>query len=220
VFGYRPKVSIIMPLRESEPACATRAVGVNLYHAHVASIESQRLQAIPVIAERASSERRPAKFLADPEFDRRASLFRYGTGAAQIKNVELLGPGGRRLVVLNFGTEVTVRIHAAFYEDVPISILGFLVRDKNGVDVIGTNTYEEGRVLPPRRSGDALVVDFQQHLPLQPGTYSVSVALSYSSTQPAYMDWVDNCLVFEVLPPGLKQIHAKVWLPVEISIHA
>lgn len=191
---------------------------VNLYHAHVASIESKGLQTT-VTAESASNEGRPAKFLADPEFDRRASLFRHGTGAARIKNVELLDPDGRRLVVVDFGMDVTLRIHAAFYEDVPISILGFFVRDKNGVDVIGTNTYEEGKVLPSGRPGDALVVDFRQHLPLQPGTYSVTVALAYSPTQPAYMDWVDNCLVFEVLPPGLKQIHAKVWLPVEISIH-
>jgi hypothetical protein len=118
------------------------------------------------------------------------------------------------------GTEVTLRIHLSFHDDVPTSFLGFIVRDKHGVDLIGTNNDVEGRPIPPRRSGDTLVVDFRQRLPLQPDTYSVTVALAYSPTQPAYMDWVDNCLIFEVLPPGSRRIPTRIWLPVEISIHA
>jgi homopolymeric O-antigen transport system ATP-binding protein len=186
---------------------------VNLYHAHVAE------------AERASAEKGATAgdaaigFAADVEFSRRAGLFRHGTGAARIRTVELLDARGRRVTAVAFGGEATLRVHAEFHEDVPVSILGFLVRDRNGIDVVGTNTYEEGATIPPRRPGDCLVVDFQLELPLQPGSYSVTVALAYGPVQPAYLDWVDNSLVFHVRPPGLKQIHGKVGLPVRVSIH-
>src|SRR5262249_8080882 len=115
-----------------------------------------------------------AKFRPDPAFDRRSGLFRHGSGAARIPNVELLEVAGTPLSTIAFGMEVTLRVHVEFYEDVPVSTLGFLVRDKNGVDVVGTNTNEEGRPIPPRRAGTTLVIDFRQSFPLQPGPYSVS----------------------------------------------
>jgi len=192
---------------------------VNLYHSHVARTETRGIEARMTEAENGHGGG-PVTFLPDPEFDQRVGLFRHGTGAARIRNVELLDPRGRRLVAVESGIEVTLRVHASFHEDVPTSFLGFIVRDKHGIDLIGTNNDAEGEPIPTRRSGDTLVVDFRLRLPLQPDTYSVTVALAYSPSLPAYMDWVDNCLVFEVLPPGLKRIHARIWLPVEISIHS
>lgn len=192
---------------------------VNLYHSHVARTETRRIEPRTTEPENGVGGS-SVTFLPDPEFDRRVGLFRHGTGAARIRNVELLDSRGRRLVAVESGIEVTLRVHAGFNEDVPTSILGFIVRDKHGIDLIGTNTDAEGRRIQSRRSGDTLVVDFRLRLPLQPDTYSVTVALAYSPTLPAYMDWVDNCFIFDVLPPGLKRIPARISLPVEIAIHA
>jgi lipopolysaccharide transport system ATP-binding protein len=112
-------------------------------------------------------------------------------------------------------------VHVEYYEDAPMSILGYGFRDKTGTDIIGTNTHEERVSLPPRRAGDTLVVDFRQHLPLPRGTYSVSTALAYDPVRPTYFDWVDHALLLTVLPPESgKVVHGKVWVPVEISVHA
>jgi len=61
--------------------------------------------------------------------------------------------------------------------------------------------------------------DLVLELPLQSGTYSVTVALSHGPSQPAYFDWVDNAVVFEMLRPSGKHVHGKVGLPVEVSVH-
>jgi homopolymeric O-antigen transport system ATP-binding protein len=179
---------------------------VNLYHAQVDEAERSHVDAARGVAP------------ADAEFDRRVASSRHGTGAARIRNVELLDAGGQPVTVAAFGMEVTLRVQAEFYEDVPVSIIGFSFRDKTGIDVVGTNTYEERAPIPPRRAGDRVIVDFRQHVPLQPGTYSVTVACAYNPTQQVYLDWVDHCLYFEVRPPGLKHIHGKVGLPVDISV--
>ncbi|MGH7393186.1 MAG: ABC transporter ATP-binding protein [Candidatus Rokuibacteriota bacterium] len=188
----------------------------NLYHAHVARLEGVPP---PTTEGAAAALERGAWFAADPEFERRASLFRHGTGAARVRNVELLGPRGGRLSVVPFDAEVVLRVHVEYLDATPASVLGFFVRDKNGIDVLGTNTWEERRPLPARRAGETLVVDFRQRLPLQPGSYSVTLGVAYDPTQPAYLDWVDNAIVFEVLRPGNRQVHGKVGLPVEITIH-
>ena len=190
----------------------------NLYHARIAATET------PAPAPRGPRPDPGAggavTFHAEPGFDARVRLFRHGTGAAKIRQVELIDVEGRKVSSVEFNEDIILRVHLEYYEDAPFSILGYGIRDKTGTDILGTNTHEENITLPPRRAGDTLVVDFRQRLPLARGTYSVSTALAYDRTQPSYFDWVDNALVMTVLPPESgKAIHGKVWVPVEISVH-
>jgi homopolymeric O-antigen transport system ATP-binding protein len=190
----------------------------NLYHAKTANVEAA-----------ATASGRPSPdgdgtaavtFRVDTNFDERVRLFRHGTGAARIRQVELLDRQGRPVSSVEFDDEVVLRVHVQYYEDAAFSILGFSIRDKTGTDIVGSNTHEENVPLPPRLAGDTVVVDFRQRLPLAGGTYSVSTALAYDRSRPSYFDWVDNALVLTVLPPESgKVIHGKVALPVDITVH-
>jgi hypothetical protein len=137
-----------------------------------------------------------------------------------VLNVELLDTEHRPLAAADFNQEIVLRIHLEFFQDAEDYILGYYFRDKAGIEVIGTNTFEESAAIPPRTAGQTLVVDYRHRLPLMPGSYSVTVGLAYHRHAPVYYDWVDNALVLEVLPPpGGKVIYSKVWLPVQIEIH-
>jgi hypothetical protein len=172
------------------------------------------------LAERPEAPAPRVLFRADPDFENRASLFRHGGGQARVRNVELLDSGGRAVSVAAFDEDLVLRVHVEFVQSVEHYILGFFFRDRTGTDLVGTNTHEEGWELPPRRPGDTLVVDFRQRVPLAHGTYSVTVGLAYRRNAPGYFDWVDNALVFEVLPPASgKLIHSRVYLPAEIEVH-
>ena len=193
----------------------------NIYHAKTsarfASEESNR-EPEPDEGNAAAA---PATFHAGHGFDERVRLFRHGSGGARIRDVELLDRHGRPVDSVDFDEEVTLRVHVQYHKHAPFSILGFSIRDKTGTDIVGTNTHEENVPLPPRRSGDTVVVDFRQRLPLAPGTYSVSTALAYDRSKPNYFDWVDNALVLKILPPESgKIVHGKVGLPVDIVVHA
>jgi len=191
----------------------------NIYHAKTANIEAA-----------ANGGARPRRdgdgaaavvFREDSGFDERVRVFRHGTGAARIRQVELLDLQGRPLNSVEFDDEVILRVHVQYYEDAAFSILGFSIRDKTGTDIVGSNTHEENVPLPPRLAGSTVVVDFRQRLPLANGTYSVSTALAYDRSKPSYFDWVDNALVITVLPPESgKVVHGKVSLPVSIAVHA
>jgi ABC-type polysaccharide/polyol phosphate transport system ATPase subunit len=190
------------------------------YHAHVARLESGRAELPGPVPDRPSAPAARVRFRADPAFEKRTRLFRHGGGQARVRNVELLDSAERPVSAAAFDEEVVLRVHLEFIENVEYSILGFFFRDRTGTDLVGTNTHEEGTELPPRRAGETLVVDFRQRVPLAGGTYSVTAGLAYHRAAPGYFDWVDNALVFEILPPASgKLIHSKVWLPAEIAIH-
>jgi lipopolysaccharide transport system ATP-binding protein len=190
----------------------------NVYHARTATMEAVTIA--PRVVRANGNGPASVVFHAEPGFDERVRLFRHGTGAAQIRSVELIDAQGRAVNAVEFGEEVILRVHVQYNEDAPFSILGFSIRDKTGTDIVGTNTHEENVPLPPRRKGDTVVVDFRQRLPLAKGTYSVTTALAYDRSQPTYFDWVDNALVLTILPPESgKIVHGKVGLPVDIAVH-
>jgi lipopolysaccharide transport system ATP-binding protein len=190
----------------------------NIYHARTSSIEATANGAGHRHLDR--KEAGSVVFRAEPDFDERVRVFRHGTGAARIRQVELIDRQGQHVSSVEFDDEVILRVHVEYFEDAPASILGYSIRDRTGIDILGTNTHEENVPLPPRLAGDTVVVDFRQRLPLLKGTYSVSTALAYDRSKPNYFDWVDNALVLTVLPPETgKVIHGKVALPVQISVH-
>jgi lipopolysaccharide transport system ATP-binding protein len=192
------------------------ATVANIYHAKTAGLEAATIAP----REARSNGDASVAFHAEPGFDERVRVFRHGTGAAQIRSVELIDLRGRAVSSVEFGDEVILRVHVQYNEDAPFSILGFSIRDKTGTDIVGTNTHEENAPLPPRRAGDTVVVDFRQRLPLANGTYSVTTALAYDRSRPSYYDWVDNALVLTVRPPESgKIVHGKVALPVAIAVH-
>jgi lipopolysaccharide transport system ATP-binding protein len=127
--------------------------------------------------------------------------FRHGDGNGRITRVELLANDERVTHAARLGETYRFRFEIEFHAPVEAPILGFYVRDRLGTDIIGVNTYQEGKQLPPVRPGDRLVVDFILRLPLRPGPYAVSPGLAYNQHEMRYMDWIDNALVFEIVDP-------------------
>jgi len=165
-------------------------------------------------------EAHPDVYREDPDFPRRPNLFRHGTGDARIQNVELLDECGRPTDVVEFDRPVTLRVHIEFLKDVSSPVLGFLLRDRLGVDILGINTFAEGVPLGDRKAGEKLVVDFTTRLPLRPGYYSVAPALAYDAVTPRYLDWVDNALIFLLSAPSTKMpIYGLVYLNADIRVH-
>ncbi|MGH9337128.1 MAG: ABC transporter ATP-binding protein, partial [Vicinamibacteria bacterium] len=192
----------------------------NEYHAHIARLQTRRREDAGMPPP-SSGSGRAALFRADPDFEARAGLFRHGDGRARVRNVEILDAGGAPVKAVRFDEEAVLRVHIEFLEEAPSYILGFILRDATGADILAVNTHEERIENPRRGPGDTLVIDFRQRLPLRPGSYSVTLAIASTSDSPEYMDWIDNAMVFELLAPrDAKMIYSTVSLPVEISVHS
>ncbi len=148
------------------------------------------------------------------------NLKRRGSGKAQIEEIKLLNNLGEDVgvnPVFGFNEEVTLVVNLKAYESLQSCILGFYVCDKNGNEVIGSNTFEENVRIENLVAGETLEVLFTFNLPLRANSYSLTVAGS-ENYEALTFDWIDNAMVFQVLPPETgKRVHALVDLPMVVK---
>lgn len=160
-------------------------------------------------------------FIENPVLmSKRAQSFRHGTGEARIRNVELLDELNRPIDGITMGSTLTVRVHLQYLKAVKGSSLGITLRNKAGIDVFSTSTALNKTSLGDRDEGERVIVDFTFDVPLRPGDYSVSAAVSYPWDKKAFLDWIDIATSFKITSPSdRKKIEGLVHLPTVVKIH-
>ncbi len=147
---------------------------------------------------------------------------RRGSGKARIETVRMLNQLGEHAgetPIFTFNEEVTLVVNLKVFSLVNSCILGFFVCDKNGVEVIGSNTFEENIKIDKLYPGQEIEIKFKFNLPLRPSSYSLTVAGS-ESYEALSFDWIDNILVFQILPPDTgKRIYALVDQPMVVKVN-
>jgi len=128
---------------------------------------------------------------------------RYGTGQAQILEVELLNKDGHRVTTVTSGEPVTIRIRVLFKEIISNPLVGITIRDRLGTDIYMTNTEWKGMNLGTVKAGEILTVDFQQEMWLGEGNYFANVLVSQSTPEGiSRLDWIADYLNFSVAGQG------------------
>ena len=141
---------------------------------------------------------------------------RSGSRDVIIEDVELL-VDGRPARVLQSGVPAVIRVSLCTQARVPELTAGFLIRDRLGNDVFGTNTFHLRSGKSDVAAGERLEVAFAfDALRLGVGSYSVTVALHADADHTmANYDWWDRALVFQVVPGATPYSVGVCALPVE-----
>jgi ABC-type polysaccharide/polyol phosphate transport system ATPase subunit len=126
-----------------------------------------------------------------------APLFRHGDGSAEVLSAQLLNSVGDRAKIVETGEAVTVRFRVAFQESIDEPVFGFLIRNRHGIHVYGTNTELHGVAIDPVTPGDVLEISFSFECWLAPDSYSITVA-SHSPDAISF-DWLDCVTYFQVI---------------------
>lgn len=147
---------------------------------------------------------------------------RRGSGKARIESVKILNQLGEyagETPIFAFDEEVTLIVNLKVYSVIKSCIVGFYVCDKNGNEIIGSNTLEENIKIDKLEPGEEIEIRFKFNLPLRPSSYSLTVAGSESYEAMSF-DWIDNIMVFQILPPETgKHIHALVAQPMVVKVN-
>jgi lipopolysaccharide transport system ATP-binding protein len=164
--------------------------------------------------------------LADEALDRIPSFLehipnvdhRYGNGKARVLGIGIYGREGQPAPGVAQGERICIRISIEFQEDVEQPNAGFMMRNRLGEDVTGTNVLFEGERLPAARAGDRLSVDFVMDLPfLQAGFYHFSPAVADGTLDQYEMcDWIENACAIEVLQRTATHGHLRI--PVRVRV--
>jgi len=138
--------------------------------------------------------------------------FRHGDGSAEVLRVELLDTAHRRVELVESGEPVCVRMRVRFRADVEAPVCGFLIRNRHGIHLYGTNTELQHVELGTVRSGEVVEIAFAFDCRLAPDSYSIAVAAH--SPDAVSFDWLDGALFFQVMSAermdGVANLNATV----------
>lgn len=138
--------------------------------------------------------------------------FRHGDGSAEVLRVELLDASGRRIELVESGEPVRVRLRVRFLADVEEPVCGFLLRNRHGIHLYGTNTELQRVSFGLVSRGEIVEVTFAFNCWLAPDSYSIAVAAH--SPDAVSFDWLDGALFFQVMSEnkmeGVANLNASV----------
>lgn len=142
-----------------------------------------------------------------------------GTGEASVVRITLENTQGEPLEVANVGAEVTLSIRVRVHRPVPRLVLGYMIKDRLGQQIYGTNTHHMHTPLENMQAGDEAEFRFSFPLNLGAGSYSVTTALTSSETHLAdNYEWRDLAFLFIVMNMNRKEFVGCNWLEPQVEI--
>jgi ABC-type polysaccharide/polyol phosphate transport system ATPase subunit len=139
--------------------------------------------------------------------------YRHGNKRAEVIGAELIDAAtGRVVELVETGDAVAVRLRVLFHEDVAEPVCGFMIRNRHGINVYGTNTEQRGQPPGAARRGEIIEVVFTFDCWLGQEHYFVSVA-AHTPDGEAF-DWLDGAIFFRVScaveMEGIANLNARV----------
>ncbi len=139
-------------------------------------------------------------------FEKNATYNRFQSGRANFENIQLLDLEGKLINEVNFGQEVVLRMIIKFHEDTPALLIGYHIRNLNGMDLIYTDSrFSDDKAIFDAKKGETYVVDWKFKMELKQERYnfacSMSVPIESTLEAPDSCDYVPCALQFTVYSP-------------------
>jgi lipopolysaccharide transport system ATP-binding protein len=151
------------------------------------------------------TEKENAKLTVEQRREKNGWLMtRSGSGEARVASLTLHDrESGAEIAVAQVGQQVELRLEVTVHQALPQLVLGYMIRDKQGHVIWGSNTWHTRQIIEHVRAGERILYTLPFTCTLGPGSYSVSPALVSTDTHLAdNYEWVDNLLVFDVMQGG------------------
>ncbi len=142
-----------------------------------------------------------------------------GTGEAAIESAVMLDLAGDPVEFVAVGDEVAIRVVVRIVAPIPALTLGYMIRDRLGQPVYGTNTAYTDQSVENLGVGD--IVEYMIRFPVAfgAGSYSVSIALHSAETHLASnYQWRDYAIMFNVVNIRFPSFVGLAFAPSLISI--
>ena len=156
------------------------------------------------------------------EFSKRASYQRLQNGMAEFLIVQLLDEYGQKIEMVDFGQKVILRMLIQANVELPIISMGYHIKNRNGFDIIYSDSGIENCHISDIEVGEVVVVDWSFTVHLCAGEYTVATGLSIpmdlSAAKVDVCDWIPIALNLKVATGGSLPIHAAAYWPNRVVI--
>jgi lipopolysaccharide transport system ATP-binding protein len=137
-----------------------------------------------------------------------------GSGEAVSEEVLLLNDQDEPVEVINVGQRVRLKIAVRAVEEVTDLVVGYMIKDRLGQPVFGTNTYHLDVQLQHMSKNERATVLFDFNANMGEGNYSISIALHTRDTHLSKnYEWRDLALVFNVVNMDKARFVGVAWMP-------
>ena len=137
-----------------------------------------------------------------------------GSGEARVENIELLDAKGEKVEVVNVGQPLRLTIVVRASIDISELVLGYMIKDRLGQPIFGTNTHHLKRKIELLKKDQSLVFNFEFVANLGEGSYSIAVALhTLDNHINKNYEWRDLALQFNVINIDKSIFVGVAWLP-------
>lgn len=137
-----------------------------------------------------------------------------GTGEVALSEVALLDTTGRPLQMVAVGQLVSLCVRVTCVIPVHELVVGYLIKDRLGQAVFGTNTHHQKYSLQNLYVNESIEFNFDFQANLGPGSYSVAIALHTAETHLGKnYEWRDLALVFNVINVDKDEFVGVAWIP-------
>jgi lipopolysaccharide transport system ATP-binding protein len=142
-----------------------------------------------------------------------------GTGEATVADIALLNAAGERVEVIDVAAAVTLQVTVRINAPIPRMVLGYMIKDRLGQPMFGTNTHLKDLPLDEMKAGEQVVYRFGFLANLGAGTYSVATAIVSTETHLVNnYEWRDLALVFTVVNMSRPHFEGSAFLDPTIEI--
>ncbi|XGB42688.1 MAG: ABC transporter ATP-binding protein [Nodosilinea sp. LVE1205-7] len=129
-----------------------------------------------------------------------------GTREAEVDSVILLNNQNEPAEIINVGEPVTLKVRVKINKELPSLVLGYMIKNRFGQDIYGTNTWHTQQPIKDLDEGETLTYSIHFNMNLGPGNYSISTALISSNIELLERyEWCDLMSIFSVV--NLDKIH-------------
>lgn len=142
-----------------------------------------------------------------------------GSGEATVTAITLENAEGEAVEVLDVGVPVTLRVKVRVNAPVARLVLGYMIKDRLGHQIYGTNTHHMEQPVAGLQAGQELEYRFHFPLNVGAGSYSITTALTSSETHLAdNYEWRDLALLFIVINMTRRQFVGSSWIEPQVEI--
>lgn len=142
-----------------------------------------------------------------------------GTGEAKVEEIGIYNEKNEKIEFISVGESVELRVKVKVYEKLPNLTLGYMVKDRLGQAVYGTNTHHYKETINNLEIDDYINFSFLFNVNLGVGSYSITVALHSNDTHiDANYEWKDQAIVFNVINVSKNFFTGVCWMEPKVSV--
>ena len=142
-----------------------------------------------------------------------------GTGEAKLLTVGLFNIEKEPIEYISVGESVTLAIEFEILSDIPEITVGFMIKDRLGQPIFGTNTYHYKKEIKNPHKSERYLASFVFAMNLGVGSYSVAVALHADKTHVVKnYEWKDQAVIFHVLNTSKAEFVGSSWLDPKVEV--